>query len=84
MLDRCYCINKVHTGKFVSKFKDFSRTFKSHSYCFQGLKTYENTDLHNSSSEMLDCITKDISLKKNKYEIVLPLYAAPNKGITIL
>ena len=28
------------------KFKDFSRTSKRLSYCFQGLKTYENTDLH--------------------------------------
>ena len=26
------------------KSKDFSRTSKRHSYCFQGLKTYENTD----------------------------------------
>ena len=30
------------------KFKDFSRTSKGLSYCFQGLKTYgnKNTDLH--------------------------------------
>ena len=28
------------------KFKDFSRTSKRLPYCFQGLKTYENTDLH--------------------------------------
>ena len=38
-----------HTGKQGSyrqvcvKFKDFSRTSKILSYCFQGLKTYENT-----------------------------------------
>ena len=30
----------------LCKFKDFSRTFKRLSYCFQGLKTYKNTDLH--------------------------------------
>ena len=28
------------------KFKDFSRTSKRLPYCFQGLKTYENTGLH--------------------------------------
>ena len=49
------------------KFKDFSRTSKILSYCFQGLKSYEKywfTCL-NSTSEMLKSITKDISFRKS-------------------
>ena len=48
------------------KFKDFSRTSKRFSYCFQGLKTYEKYwfTRKNSTSEMLESITKDISFRK--------------------
>ena len=50
------------------KFKEFSRTSKRLSYHLQGLK---NTDLHikipllRRSSEMLESIIKDISLRKS-------------------
>ena len=42
-------ITKLGHGSYRQvcvKFKDFSRTSKILSYCFQGLKTYENTDLN--------------------------------------
>ena len=47
-------INKVHTGKFV-KFKDFSRTSKSLSKSFQGLKVNQKYwSKCYSTSEVLD------------------------------
>ena len=72
----------------LCKFKDFSRTSKILSYCFQGLKTTENTDLH-VKILLRKCYSPllKILVKENKYKIVVPLfdaaYAAPNKGTTI-
>ena len=52
---KCYMTNDdtpaqiPHQGSYRQvcvKFKDFSRTSNRLSYCFQGLKTYKNTDLH--------------------------------------
>ena len=45
------------------KFKDFYKTFLQ----FQGLKTYEKDWLtrENSTSEMLESITKDIRFRKS-------------------
>ena len=72
------------------KFKDFSRTSKRLSYCFQGLKTYAKKNDLRVKILFLKCKTAllKIYVSENKYKIVVPLfgaaYAAPNKGITIL
>ena len=69
------------------KFEDFLRTSKRLSCCFQGLKLKKNTDLHvKIYLEMLESITKDISLRKLVYNcsaLFDAAYAAPNKGTTI-
>ena len=71
------------------KFKDFSRTSKRLSYCFQGLKTYEKTGFH-VKILLLKCLCPllKILVLENQCKIMVPLfgaaYAAPNKGTTIL
>ena len=89
---RCRCIGQLYQGPYKQvcvKFKDFSSTSKRLSYCFQGLKTNENTDLH-VKILFLKCSTAwlKLSILENKYKIVVPLfgaaYPAPNKSTTIL
>ena len=55
----------------LCKFKDFSRISQRLSYCFQGLKTKEKYlfTRQNSTSEILESITKD-----NKYKIKAPQF----------
>ena len=48
------------------KFKEFSRSSKRLSYCFQGLKSNEILIyMLNSTFDMLESITKDISFRKS-------------------
>ena len=58
-------------------------------YCFQGLKTTKNTDLH-IKILLRKCWTAllKILVLENKYKIVVPLfdaaYVAPNEDITLV
>ena len=56
------CLDQGSYRQEYANFKDFSRTYKGLSYCFQGLKTngkYFFT-CKNSTLEMLDCFPKEI------------------------
>ena len=57
------------------KFKDFSRTSKRPSYCFQGLKTYEKSDLH-VKILLLKSLLLMILVLENQCKIMVPLFGA--------
>ena len=57
------------------KFKDLSRTSERLSYCFQGLRTYENADLHiKILFQKCNTALLKILVLENKYKIVVPIY----------